>query len=643
MKAFFTLIIACFFFSINCFTQSIGSSYCKLHHSYPLTKATNANFSQKSGDLKTYNYDQIKGHLNIKVNPEVNFISGSLNIVYKPSINDFYAFNTLLHDSLNVDSIKRDGQNLSWSRISSHALQIKLNDTLKNDQLDSLIIYYSGVPETDGLGSYVNDTISDSSKISWSLSQPYGAKNWWPSKNSLNDKWNQFSIKVETPLKFKVASNGLLERIDTLEVNHQFHWITNYPIADYLIAIAVGEYEIYEHKQKLRGDSLLYQHFLYPFDSVSLSQSKEVTPQFMAYFDSLYGAYPFMDEKYGHATFTFGGGMEHQTMSFMGNYGGELISHELAHQWFGNLITCNSWQELWLNEAFAIYSTYLTYEYGIVHDPRYQQVFLNNFRGATFDFPKSSVFIEDTSSAEKFFTRLPYYKGAGLLHMIRWQIGDDAFFQGIRNYVADTNIRFGFANTQKLQHHFEMSSNKDLSEFFRDWYYGKGYPTYHLSWQQIGSNFKMTIDQTQSDPSVYFFNMPIPYRLIGNNWDTTIVVEPKFSGQIFDIKIPHAVDSVSFDPEMWICAKSTIVTSLNDYAIEELLEVHPNPSNGIFIVGVPIQLEGTEYDIFNNNGELVQSGLLESQSIIDLSQFNQGVYFLRSKTQSVQYKLILSK
>lgn len=615
-----------------------NTNFCKLSPSKtPFFQHNLHNNKSKN----TFHYDQIHGLLKLKVNPQVSYINGSINIYYKPIINNFYTFKTLLHDSLMVDSVKRKGLLLNWSRNGDHSLEIELKDSINNGQLDSLTIFYSGLPQADGLGSFVNDTMQDSSLISWSLSQPYGAKNWWPSKNSLNDKWESFDIAIETPLRYKAASNGLLKSIDTIGNSHIFNWKTSYPIADYLIAVTVGEYEIYEHKEVLRGDSLLFQHFLYPNDSLSIRQSINVTPVFMQYFDSLFGAYPFKEEKYGHATFTFGGGMEHQTMSFMGSYGGELIAHELAHQWFGNLITCNSWQELWLNEAFAVYATHLTYEFDILHDSRYLDISLNNFKAAAFDFPNSSVFIEDTSSADKFFTRLPYYKGAALLHMIRWQIGDSAFFEGIRNYVSDTTIRFGFSSTTHLKTHFEISSQLDLSEFFKDWYYGKGFPTYHIAWEQNAQDLKLIVNQSQSDPSVYFFNMPIPIQLIGDNWDSIIVIDPKFSGQVFNIELNQRVDSIAFDPEQWIAAKSNIVTSVHRLGMNDNFKIYPNPTNGQIQIEIRSHSTNLEYKVYTLSGTIVSSGVLNNlNQRIDISEQNSGLYYLKIGEQQKLIKLL---
>ncbi len=624
-------------FCCHAFAQ-FETIYCK-HPKGRFNLTSNQKRQKNFESLKKY--DQLKGKISIKVNPEINYIEVSIKTIYRSNINHFNAFHFLLHDSLSIDSIIVHGVHLNWQRLGDHEVKVNLKDSLNENQLDSILIYYKGSPLRDGLASYVNDTLNNGSKTSWTLSQPYGAKNWWPGKNSLTDKWDRFALSIEMPLTHQAASIGLLKDIDTLGTNHIYHWETRYPIADYLIAFSVAEYELIEQKQALGSDSLLYQHFLYPGDSLGQSQSEKVTPVFMQFFDSLFGPYPFIREKYGHASFTFGGGMEHQTMSFMGNYGGELIAHELAHQWFGNLITCSSWQELWLNEAFATYAVFLTYEFNILHDAIYLPIGLRSLKQATIDHPHSSVFIEDTSRADLIFTALPYRKGAALLHMIRWQIKDSAFFQGIRNYVNDTTLRFGFAKTENLQNHFERSSGIDLNEFFKDWYYGKGHPTFHAAWEQNGSNFKLQINQTQSDPSVYFFNMPLPYQLKGGNWDTIIVVDPRFSGDVFELQITQAIDTVIFDPDLWISGASTITTGLKDVETNKALMIYPNPSSGLFHLKSDQALENAYYEIFNAKGQLISNGKLNSQGIIDLGKPEKGMYYLSFKDLNIQTKLLI--
>lgn len=613
--------------SVAVFAQS-NTDICKhINHSKAIFKATKT----KAANSKTNSYHISSYDLSLSVDPEVKFISGNINYKFTPTDSALSQFYLDLSSTLRVDSVLYKNQLRSFTNVNNQLI-INLNDTLLQGEKAALQVYYQGVPATNGLGTFVQNSYNGQDSIIWTLSQPYGASSWWPCKNTLTDKADSITLSITTPIGNSVASIGKLQSIDTLGNNVTFNWKSNYPIATYLVAFAVTNYEIHEKKHALGNDSLLYQHFLYPGDSLSIKQSEKVTPAFLHFFDSLFGPYPFIKEKYGHASFTYGGGMEHQTMSFMGSYGGELIGHELAHQWFGDYITCASWEDLWLNEAFATYSNALTYEFNIIHDDYYLPIILQGFRDISFLNPHASVFRTDTSSADSLFTRVPYYKGAGVLHMLRFKIGDDAFFGGLRNYLQDSKLAYSFARNADLQRHLEASSGMDLTEFFKDWYYGKGFPTYTALWSQENGELKIAIQQTQSDPSVYFFNMPIPYQVLGPNLDTTIILDPKFSGQVFSFPLNAAVDSLIFDPKKWIGAKSSIITSIEPLnSVEIEIDIYPNPSNSLVYITTPKELIIKTIDILDITGKLLQSKQFSSP--LDISHLPNGSYILRIHSQ----------
>jgi hypothetical protein len=356
----------------------------------------------------------------------------------------------------------------------------------------------------------------------------------------------------------------------------------------------------------------------------------------MQFFDSIIGPYPFMNEKYGHADFTFGGGIEHQTISFMGNNGGELKAHELAHQWFGNKITCGSWQDLWLNEGFATYLTALTYEFGAVHSPSFHQTFLRGMENSSLNFPNGSVYKQDTSSIFSLFNGLVYQKGAFALHMIRWTIGDSAFFAGVQNYISDSSLAFGFAKTPQLQAHFERSSGQNLDKFFEDWVYGKGYPTFDSFWSQNGSQFELTIHQSQSDTTVSFFDIDLPYRLIGPSIDTIVVVKPSFSGEHFFLTINQTIDSIQFDPDNWVLSQAGIITSTNEVSIDNQIKLYPNPAKDQLNIEFPADIQINQIQVFNINGSLIQQ--TRAVKNVDIRILTKGVYFVEKQTNKGVYR-----
>jgi aminopeptidase N len=219
-------------------------------------------------------------------------------------------------------------------------------------------------------------------------------------------------------------------------------------VVTYLVAIAVTnyvEFTDYAHFDG-RSDSLPVLNYVFPqFEASSRSEVKDILPM-LRLMDSLFIPYPFEKEKYGHAQFTWGGGMEHQTMSFMVNFSFDLMAHEVAHQWFGDMVTCGSWNDLWLNEGYATYLTAVCHEYlRGKEDFKFQMRAMRNNITAKDD---GSVKPSDTSQVNVLFNgRLTYRKGAWLLHMLRNELGDSLFFEGCRTFLTGGDRAFAFSTT----------------------------------------------------------------------------------------------------------------------------------------------------------------------------------------------------
>ena len=287
------------------------------------------------------------------------------------------------------------------------------------------------------------------------------------------------------------------------------------------------QYARYTQHVPFNGDTLEVVNYVYPVDSASsVALTANVVPMIQVY-DTLFGIYPFQQEKYGHAQFGWGGGMEHQTMTFVSSFGFELIAHELAHQWFGDKITCGSWTDIWLNEGFATYLSGLCYEHlAPAWWKRFRQVRVENIVSQ----PGGSVFCTDTTNVNRIFdSRLSYAKGAMILHQLRWILGDSAFFTGLNNYLCDASLSYGFARTSNLKSHLENTSGQDLTWYFNDWFTGEGFPYYHIKWSQTGNEVTYNVSQTQSNPSVNFFSMFIPVQFKNATHDTILRVWNSFS------------------------------------------------------------------------------------------------------------------
>src|SRR5690606_18398292 len=320
------------------------------------------------------------------------------------------------------------------------------------------------------------------------------------------------------------VSNGLQTSVVTNGANKTTVWQHSYPIPAYLVAIAVTNYSVFTQTAGTAPNEFPIINYYYPENFAAVPQLAQTLP-IMDLFESLFDTYPFANEKYGHAQCGFGGGMEHTTISFIGSFGRNLIAHETGHQWFGDKVTCGTWNDIWLNEGFATYLSGLVVEHldGPEEFVDWKNGLINNITSQ----PGGSLYVPESqlnNVGRIFSSRLSYNKGAMVVEMLRWKLGDENFYQGLRNYLNDPALAYDFAVTADLQSHLEAVSGIDLDELFADWIYGERYPTYHITAQNVGQQVQFTFDQVQSHPSVSFFEMPLPVRVFGANGEQADLV-----------------------------------------------------------------------------------------------------------------------
>ncbi|MGZ4118492.1 MAG: T9SS type A sorting domain-containing protein, partial [Bacteroidia bacterium] len=321
-------------------------------------------------------------------------------------------------------------------------------------------------------------------------------------------------------------------------------------------------------------------------------------------------------------------------MTFVINFGHSLIAHECAHQWFGDRVTCGSWQDIWLNEGFATYFEGLT-EQRFFPSTWYNWK-LSKIANIT-SIPNGSVLCSDTTTVGRVFDgRLTYNKGSYLLHMLRWKLGDSLFFAGLKDYLNDPALAYKYAKTPNLKAHLESVSGQNLTNFFNEWYYGQGYPSYQINYSQVGTAVTITANQTQSDGSVAFFDMPIPIRFTGIlGQDTTIVFNHTFSGQTFSATVNFPILSAEFDPDLWILSANNTITGITDYQFNNQINVFPNPTNeNISLYFLLKNQEDLLIELTDIRGrkiidkiETVVSGT--STKLVNTEQFAKGVYILK--------------
>lgn len=581
----------------------------------------------------TQNYDVTYHKLELTVNPQQP--SGQLTGKVTTTFTALSNMTSVVFDfnnQLTVSSVKKGATNLTFTQ-SSTELTINLGGTQTSGTSATVEITYAGVPQSDE-AAYVRST-HNGQPIIWTLSEPFGARDWWPCKQDLNDKIESIDVYITAPSQYTSVSNGLQMGTTTSSGNKTTHFHHGFPIPAYLVAFAVSNYSTFTIQAGTAPNTFPIVNYVYPENLTSAQAEVQETVAIMDLYESLFETYPYHTEKYGHCQFDAGGGMEHTTVSFMDGFDRQLIAHELGHQWFGDKITCGTWKDIWLNEGFATYLAMLVYEN--IDGPETFIGYKFNVVEFITSQPGGAVYLTDAealNSGRIFSSRLSYNKGAMVLEMLRWKLGDAVFFQAIKNYLADPNLAFKYAVTNDLKAHLEAASGLSLTEFFNDWVYNQGYPMYDITVQGTSGQVTVTINQSQSHPSVDYFEMPVPLRFYGTGGQVLdVTLDNTFDGETFQVNVPFTIQNFDFDPDVHLISKNNS-TSLGTTPVSELARVKlfPNPSASSLQVLLPLGVSLKSAVFHNQLGQVVLK--TDGQTTWDVSKLAAGVHFVTLETDA---------
>ena len=587
----------------------------------------------------TSNYDMTYQKLEFTINPNVYNITGKVTNTFKALANmPTVTFD--MSNNLTVSSVKQGATNLAFVQNAADELVVTLPATLTTGNSATVEINYAGQPDSSE-DAFVKDT-HNGQPIIWTLSEPYGARDWWPCKQDLNDKTETMDIYITAPQQYVSVSNGVQMSATSSGANKITHFHNSHPIAAYLVAIAVSNYSVFTFQAGTAPNDFPIVNYVYPENLATAQAEISETGAIMDLYEELFETYPFASEKYGHCQFNGGGGMEHQTVSFMDGFSRQLIAHELGHQWFGDKVTCASWKDIWLNEGFATYLAGLVYE----HIDGLDTFVI--WKGNIVDYITSqsggAVYLTETETNDVnriFSNRLSYSKGAMVLEMLRWKLGDTNFYQGLKNYLADPALAYKYATTANLQAHLEAASGLSLTEFFNDWVYNQGYPTYTISALHgtTAGPLQITVSQTQSDPSVSFFEMPVPVRVYGNGGQTLdLVLDNTFNGQVFNVNVPFPVVAIDFDPEVHLISRdNSIMLGDDQFSLNQNVKLYPNPAANVLSVSLPENVALKSAIFHNILGQVVlKSG---NETSWDISKLPSGIHFVTLVTDAGTTKI----
>ncbi|MFM6935193.1 MAG: M1 family aminopeptidase [Flavobacteriales bacterium] len=633
-----SILIALFTLASSAYGQENAVHCSKRDHRIQHTKSATLTVAQIA---ETEKYDVHFYGLNLSMTNTSTYLSGTGSIHARSKVPmDSALFE--LFSSLTITEIRVNSIPVGFSRNLS-AVKVPVN--VNANQSFIIDVDYAGTPPTattnplGGSGMSAAASPSWGNKVVWSLSEPFSAFEWFPCKQSLTDKADSCAVSITVPDTCKAGSNGTLVHVTPLGNGFtRYDWKHGHPIDYYLISVSVAKYVEYNVYANPVGapHPILIQNYIYdnPGTLPNFQADIDETAAFIELYYDLYGPYPFEDEKYGHCMAPISGGMEHQTMTTQGFFEKSLTSHELAHQWWGDNVTCASWCDIWLNEGFASYSEYLMLEhlYPGQQGPKMQQV-----HNSVMNQVGGSVWVLDSLNESRIFSgRLTYDKGSGIIHTMRYIIHNDSlFFDALRAFQIafkdSTSTGINFKNFM------ENYTGINLTPFFNEWYFGEGYPTYSVKWNQTGTDVALEISHMPSMQLVTpTFTNPIDLRFVRQGQADTIIRFDIHSNQEqFSIyNIGQITGTITIDPNNWIINQIGTISEdpnihlgLNSIAEVKDIQIFPNPSNGQFTLkNLP---EGThELNIYDATGKKIAAQKVTNSEMIRLSPLVEGTYIL---------------
>ena len=514
-------------------------------------------FDAKTGPVlpsrAEHNYDVRKYTIRMDIDDENRTVDAVTTVRLESTEASLMRFNLDFTTALTVTRVARGATPLVFDH-QNDLLTITLDRPMGNGEVFDVAVEYNGKPAYGFF--FTAGGVFTSTEMSYS-------RNWFPCYDDPSDKADGCELFLAVRDDWVVASNGVLNRSrPTGKDSIEYHWVHDYPIATYLVAIACAEYYT-AFNQQWKGMPVNY--YVYQNQAGAAPIFFENQPDMLDCFAAKFGDYPFKDEKYGVAAvdMTNFGGMENQTCTFIrssyigpNHNGDHLLAHELAHSWWGDMVTCGTWMDLWLNEGQATYSDalYTEYAYGAAA-----------FRSRMASYA-NSYFREDEENRfpvydpEDPWSATVYQKGAWVLHMLRRLMGDDDFYRAWNEYGA--KYKYKTAVTDDLQDELEAVYGADLDWFFDQWVYKAGYPEFKYAWatSDEGKTVQVTIDQVQEvTPLTPLFKCLVDLTFASAG-DADYVKSVWVDGRThtFEFSFPEPIYWVYFDKDVWLLQKNTV-------------------------------------------------------------------------------------
>lgn len=519
--------------------------------------------------------------VHLKLEPSVDILDGRIDAVATTTltpIND--GLKRIIFDAVDLqikDVATGAGTPLEFLATGEKCI-ITLDRAYNSAETLSVVVTYSAHPYEKGLYFVRPDDGYPNKRLQcWSQGEMEESRYWFPCWDFPNDKLTSEMI-VTVDDGFTAISNGaLIDSTRNADNSVTFHWRENVPHVYYLVTLVIGEFAVIHDS----WNDIPVNYYVLPDDSADAMRSFEKTPDMIDFFSKNIGV-PYPYEKYAQVTaedFIWGGmenisattmtdKMIHDAIAHKDYTSHSLVAHELAHQWWGDLLTTKNWSNIWLNEGFATYFDLLYTEHDLGRDEFAMR--LRDTRNAYFAEDggryRRDVVTNRFEDPEQMFDRHTYQKGALVLNMIRAKLGDELWWKAIQHYAR--THREKSVETNDFREAIEEATGYPLERFFKQWIYSAGYPKLKVSWSWNAARHTVSLDieQTQKvDSLTPLFDFDAPLSITGEYGSKSFTAHVAKQKETFVFSVPTRPTRVELDPAGAILMKMDFSKSRKEW------------------------------------------------------------------------------
>lgn len=495
---------------------------------------------QKQTDLLHY-------HLKLDLFPNEKILIAEAILSADITANNSNKLILNFYDNLTIDQLSVDEVETKFIR-DKNRLIVDIPENASD--IINIKIKYRGTPKRAGLSGFVFGKINEQDLI-YTINEPIYAPTWFPCDDDPEDKV-LLDIEITNENDFVSVSNGAF--IDTVSNGNRktYHWKTFYPISTYLIAVYSSKYLVIEDEYvSSSNDTLDLKYFTLPENFENAKIDFSVHKEMLNAFEEMFGEYPFKKEKYSVAEFLWNfGAMENQTVTGIGTnfvtgkkFFSDILAHELAHHWWGNAVGPKTWKDIWLNESFATYSEalYLENLYG-------KDALIAEMQRKFSDYFPGTIY-----APKDIFSSTVYEKGAWILHMLRWEIGDSSFFSILKSYFE--KFKYKNASTEDFKSLCEELIGQNLDKFFDQWIYiGKENINCEYSYLIENDKLYFNLEQKTQDYKYFKFTLPLMIKYFSGK-EELIKIPIDSSAIELEMGLKEKFKELIVDPDNWLLAR----------------------------------------------------------------------------------------